>query len=254
MRLEGKVALITGAGSGIGAATARQMASEGASVALVGIPGDSVAEVARQIQSEGGRAVGVPTDVSSPPQVQAAVGDTVEEFGRLDILVPNAGIQRHDVDRDLHEMSDEAWDETQGVNLRGAYLTCKNGLAQMVKQGDGGVITIVDSITALNGRCPNPSYMTAKGGLLSLNQHIAAHYGKHGIRCNAICPGALERTPNWDIHPDPDGRRERLEKQIPLGRLATPEDIAPWIVFLSTAEAGYATGATFVVDGGVTIV
>ena len=123
----------------------------------------------------------------------------------------------------------------------------------MLRQGDGGSIVIVSSITALVGTSANVSYMTGKAGLLSLNRHIAVHYAKHGIRCNAVCPGALEQTPDWGDHPDQDGRRQAMEAAVPLGRLGTSEDIAPFIAMLASDDASYATGAHFVIDGGVTI-
>jgi NAD(P)-dependent dehydrogenase (short-subunit alcohol dehydrogenase family) len=253
MKLQDKVALITGSGSGIGAATARQMAAEGARVAVVGIPEDGVRAVAAELESAGHSALAVPTDVSDAKQVEAAIARTVERFGRLDILVPNAGIQLHGRDVNLHELPEEVWDRTHDVNYRGVYLTAKYGLAQFLRQGGGGVIVIVASVTALSGSSANPAYMSGKHGLIGLSRYIAVHYAKYGIRCNAVCPGALERTPNHDNHPDPAGRKARLEKAIPLGRLGTPEDIAPFITFLATPEAGYATGAYFVVDGGLTV-
>jgi NAD(P)-dependent dehydrogenase (short-subunit alcohol dehydrogenase family) len=253
MKLQNKVALITGAGSGIGAATAHLMAAAGAKIALAGIPAAGVEAVAQELQQAGYEALALPTDVAQGQQVEAAVAETVATFGRLDIVVPNAGIQLHDQDVNLHELPEVVWDKTHDVNYRGVYLTCKYGLAQFVKQGDGGVIVIVASITALNGRSGNPAYLAGKHGLLGLNRYIAVHYAKHGVRCNAVCPGALERTPNHNIHPDPDGREAKLRATIPLGRPGTPEDIAPFIAFLATSEAGYATGAYFVVDGGLTV-
>lgn len=253
MKLQNKVALITGAGSGIGAATARLMAAEGAKIAVTGIPAEGVIAVAAELEAEGYEAIAIPTDVSDAAQVEAAVAQTVTQFGRLDILVPNAGIQLHDRDVNLHELPEEIWDKTHDVNYRGVYLTAKYGLAQFVKQGDGGVVVIVASITALNGRSANPAYMTGKHGLLGLNRYIAVHYAKYGIRCNAICPGALERTPNHDIHPNAAGREAGITAATPLGRLGTPEDIAPFITFLATPDASFATGANFVVDGGLTI-
>lgn len=257
MKLKDKVALITGAGSGIGAATAHLMAAEGANIAVSGLPESSVQTVADELQSKNHRALPIGCDVADPRQVQAAVEHTVSHFGRLDILVANAGIQLHTQDRDLHQLPDEIWDRTHNVNYRGVYLTCKHGLAQFVKQyeadGTGGVIVIVASVTALNGRSVNPAYMAGKHGLLGLNRYIAVHYARYGVRCNAVCPGALERTPNHDIHPDPAGREAMLRQRIPLGRPGTPAEIAPFITFLATPDAGYATGAHFVVDGGLTI-
>lgn len=252
MKLQNRVALITGAGSGIGEATAWRMAAEGARIAVVGIPAEGVERVAGALNQAGHEALAIPTDVSQGKQVAAAVQRTVERFGRLDILVPNAGIQLHDQDRDIHTLPEEVWDRTHAVNYRGVYLTLKHGLAQMVAQGDGGVVVIVSSVTAFSGKSPNVAYLSGKHGLIGLNRYVAVHYAKYGIRCNAVCPGALERTPMHDIHPDPEGRRARMEAAIPLGRLGRPEDIAPFITFLCTDDASYATGAAYLVDGGLT--
>lgn len=250
MKLQGQVALITGAGSGIGAATARSMVVEGARVALAGIPAPAVAAVAAEL---GASALAVPLDVSKAAQVTAAVATTVSHFGRLDIVVASAGIQLHTQDVNLHTLPEDVWDQTHDVNYRGVFLTCKAALAQMMQQGEGGAIVIVSSVTALNGRSPNVAYLSGKHGLIGLARHIGVHYAQYGIRCNAVCPGALERTPNHDQHPDPTGRAASLPQRIPAGRLGRPEDIAPWITFLATPEAGYATGATFVIDGGLSV-
>ena len=251
MKLKDKVALITGTGSGIGAATARLMAAEGAKIAVTGIPAEGVEAVALELQDSGHEAIAIPTDVAVAEQIEAAIAQTVDEFGWLDILVPNAGIQLHTQDVNLHTLPEEIWDKTHDVNYRGVYLTCKYGLAQFVKQGDGGVIVMVVSVTAMSGRSGNVSYLSGKHGLIGLNRYIGVHYAQHGVRCNAVCPGALEKTPNHDIHPDSDGREERLTQAIPLGRLGTPEDIAPFITFLASPEASYATGAYFLIDGGL---
>jgi NAD(P)-dependent dehydrogenase (short-subunit alcohol dehydrogenase family) len=251
-KLQSKVALITGAGSGIGAATARLMAEAGAKVVACGIPAEGVRQVAEALTNAGYEAIALPTDVSDGAQVQAAVDETVKTFGRLDILVANAGIQLHNLDVNLHELPEEVWDRTHAVNYRGVYLTTKYGLAQMITQAEGGVVVIVASVTAFSGASPNVAYLSGKHGLLGLNRHIAVHYGKYGIRCNAVCPGALEQTPNFDDHPDPAGRAARLTARIPLGRLGRPDDIAPFITFLASPAAGYATGAYFLVDGGLT--
>ena len=253
MKLAGKVALITGAGSGIGAATARLMANEGASIAVCGIPACGVEAVTTELRNAGAQAIGIPTDVSDSQQVESAVDRAVAEFGSLDILVASAGIQLHTEDADPHTLPEDVWDRTHDVNYRGVYLTCKYGLAQMIRQDNGGAIVIVSSVTALSGKTPNVAYSSGKHGLIGLSRNIAVHYAKYGVRCNAVCPGALEQTPNWDMHPDPEGRAARLRQTIPLGRPGTPEDIAPFITFLATPDAGYANGATFVVDGGLAV-
>jgi NAD(P)-dependent dehydrogenase (short-subunit alcohol dehydrogenase family) len=253
MKLTGKVALITGAGSGIGAATARLMVGEGARVALVGIPAAGVQAVAAELNHAGENALALVTDVADSEQLAAAVAQTVSLWGRLDVVVASAGIQMHREDVNLHELPDAVWDHTHDVNYRGVYLTCKHALAQFVRQGDGGAIVIVASVTAMNGRSANPAYLSGKHGLIGLNRYIAVHYAKHGVRCNAVCPGALERTPNHDRHPNPENREAQLVQRIPLGRLGRPEDIAPMITFLCSGDAAYVTGAYFLVDGGLSI-
>ncbi|MEZ4732065.1 MAG: SDR family oxidoreductase [Caldilineaceae bacterium] len=253
MKLTGKVALITGAGGGIGAATARLMTAEGAKVACVGLPATGVQVVAQELAAAGHTALAISADVADTAQVAAAVAQTVAHFGRLDLVVANAGIQLHTQDVNLHELPEEVWDRTHDVNYRGVYLTCKHGLAQLVKQGEGGAVVIVASVTALNGRSVNPAYMSGKHGLIGLTRYIAVHYAKHGIRCNAVCPGALARTPNHDIHPNPSGREQMMSERAPLGRLGRPEEIAPMITFLCSNDASYATGAHFVIDGGLSV-
>ena len=214
IRLQDRVALITGACSGIGAAA-------GAKITVCAIPADGVNEVAACLRA----------DLADEKQVEAAV-------------------QLHDRDHTLHELDTEAWDLTHSINFRGTMLTCKYALQQMLPQQSGAIV-IISSVTAMGGGSPNVAYLTGKHALLGLNRHISKHYGRHGIRCNCICPGALEKTPNHDIHPDPEGRAQQLAESIPLGRPATPEDIAPWVTFLSSDEARYANGTHFLVDGGM---
>lgn len=252
--LKDKVILITGAGSGIGAASAQLVASLGAKVAICGIPSKGVENTAQSLLNQGHEAMGLTLDVTDEEQVKNAFARVVERWARVDVVVANAGIQRHQTDRDLYKMDLDEWETTQDVNSRGVVRTVKHGLAQMIQQETGGSIIIMSSITGLSGRTPNVSYMTAKTGLLGLNKHIAVHYAKHGIRCNAICPGALEQTPDWDDHPDPVGRKETMESAVPLGRLGRNEDIAPWVAFLSSDQTAYTSGAVMVVDGGMTVV
>ncbi len=251
--LAGKVAFITGAGSGIGAATARTMCEAGAKVMLAGIPGPDCVALAGELREAGFDAAGFECDVTDESGVQRAIDTTVQEFGHLDIVVANAGIQRHNTDRDLFEMSEDEWERTQNVNLRGVFRTCKHALAQMLRQDSGGAFVIVSSITALTGMSPNVSYSTTKAALLGFNRHLAVHYAARGVRSNAVCPGALVQTPDWDEHPDPQGRQAAMEAKIPLGRLGTAQDIAPTIAFLASDASAYTTGGVFVVDGGLTV-
>ena len=253
MRLDGKVALITGAGSGIGAASARRMAAEGAAVALVGRTPATIAAVAGEVEDAGGQALALPGDVAVPEEIETAVARTLERFGRLDIVVANAAIQLHQRDRPVHDLPPDAWDETHNVNLRGLYLTCRAGLRPMLVQGQGGSIILVSSVTALAGLAPqNPAYTATKGGVLALGRAMAVEYGSVGIRVNVVCPGALEAPPDVEQLADPAARERRLASQIPLGRLGAFDEIAPMIAFLASDDARYATGGVFVVDGGLT--
>jgi NAD(P)-dependent dehydrogenase (short-subunit alcohol dehydrogenase family) len=229
------------------------MAREGAAVAVVGRSQESLDRVADEIVEHGGRALALVADVSQATQIEDAVSRTVEELGRLDVVVANAAIQLHGRDLPLHELGEDAWEETIAVNQRGAFLTCRAGIRQFLQQGDGGAIVVVSSVTALVGvASQNPAYTASKGALVSFGRALAVQYAPQGIRCNVVCPGALEATPDFELIADPAARQRRLVPQIPLGRLGRFEEIAPLIVFLASAEASYATGGVFVVDGGLT--
>ena len=193
MRLQDRVALITCGGSGIGAAAARHMDAAGAKIAVCGIPTDGVNEVAASLRADGFEAIGVPTDVADEKQVEAAVEKTAAKFGRLDIAVASAAVQLHDRDHTLHELDTEAWDLTHSINFRSTMLTCKYALQQMLPQQSGAIV-IISSGTAM-GASPNVAYLTGK------------HYGRHGIRCNCICPGALEKPPTTTFTPIPKAAR-----------------------------------------------
>jgi NAD(P)-dependent dehydrogenase (short-subunit alcohol dehydrogenase family) len=252
-RLTGQVALITGGGSGIGAATARLMAAEGAAVAVVGRTPETLGTLAAEIAANGGRALAVPADVARADQVAAAFARTVETFGRIDAVVANAAIQLHGRDLPIHELAEDVWEQTQAVNQRGAFLTCRAGVRQFLDQGGGGALVIVSSVTALAGIAPqNPAYTASKGALLSLGRALAVQYAPQNIRCNVVCPGALAAPPDVELIPDPSARERRLVPQIPLGRLGRFDEIAPFIVLLASPDASYATGSVFVIDGGLT--
>jgi NAD(P)-dependent dehydrogenase (short-subunit alcohol dehydrogenase family) len=254
-RLASKVAVITGGGSGIGAASARRMAAEGASVVVLGRTKATLDEVASQIERAGGKALALRCDVAVPTEVEQAFAATVERFGRIDVVVANAAVQLHNADRPIHELPEEIWDQTNDINLRGAYLTLRAGVRQLLAQGEGGALIVVSSVTALAGLAPqNPAYTATKGGLLALGRALAVQHAKDGIRCNVVCPGALEAPPDVErLGTDgPAAREARMLPQIPMGRLGRFEEMAPLLAFLASDEASYCTGGVFVADGGLT--
>ena len=245
--------LITGGGSGIGAATARLLARRGARVAIMGRTSRTIEAVADEIVEANGIAIAIPGDVSVLEDVERAVRATVEQFGRLDAVVANAAIQLHKRDRPIHEAEVSAWDDTLHTNLRGTFLTCRTAIKQMLEKGDGGAVVVISSVTALVGiAAQNPAYTASKGGLLSFGRALAVQYGPDNIRVNVVCPGAMSEPPDVENLGDPAVRENRVVPQIPLGRLGRFDELAPMVAFLCGPESTYATGGVFTVDGGMT--
>ncbi len=250
--LHSKIALITGAGAGIGAGIAERLAETGASVVVFDIDAKAAAEMSRKIeQLGGGRSLAVTGDVSIEDDVKGAVEQTVATFGAVDILVNNAGI---DVSAKVPEMSAAQWERVLAVNLKGAFLFSKYAIPRM--RGRGGAIVNISSVHAFASYDAYAAYDASKAGLLAMTRTLALDHGAEGIRVNAICPGYIH-TPMTDIwlkeQPDPDATLREVLRFHPLGRIGTPRDVADAVLFLVSEAASFVTGATLVVDGGMTI-
>jgi NAD(P)-dependent dehydrogenase (short-subunit alcohol dehydrogenase family) len=243
-RLQGRVAVVTGVGSGLGRSIVAALAAEGA--AVVGCDVDHEAGAATMEAAAG---LYVPADVSRESDVAALVDAAVARHGVLDVMVCNAAIQ---IEKELLETTAEDLDRVLAVNLKGPFFGCKH--AVRVMRGRGGVIVNVASILALVGDGILAAYCTAKGGILGLTRATAVQYGRDGIRCNAICPGDID-TPIVQAYfatsDDPAAMRAAVEQEYPLARIAQPEEIARAVVFLASDESSFMTGQPLVVDGGL---
>jgi NAD(P)-dependent dehydrogenase (short-subunit alcohol dehydrogenase family) len=252
-RLDGRVALITGAASGMGATAAALFAREGARVAVADVS-EQGEDVAAAIRDEGGQAIFVRMDVADEAQVEAGVARVTSELGGLDVLYNNAGIGPPD-DKAIHELEPEVWDRVMGINVRGMYLCCRFGVAAMLEAPEPRHASIVNtaSIAGLvgNSTLPSTAYTVSKGAVMALTKQVAVSYAGAGIRCNAMCPGPIE-TPILEPFFAQEGVRERFEQRIPLGRLGRPEDVARLALFLASEESSFITGSLIVIDGGVT--
>ncbi len=250
--LTNKVALVTGAGSGIGKATAEHFAQQGAKVVVVDWNAQSGEDTAAAIVNAGGRAVFCHADVSIACQVEAAVQTAVEHFGRLDILVNNAAIH---IFAKLVETTEADWDRTHSVNLKGVFLGCKYAIPVLKKSGGGAVVNIA-SVLGIVADPDLAAYCAAKGGVISLTRVAAMTYGADGIRVNCICPGDVETPPVLDYFnrdPDPARLRNEIYSKYALGRIASPDEVARVAAFLASSQSSFMTGSAVVVDGGLTI-
>jgi NAD(P)-dependent dehydrogenase (short-subunit alcohol dehydrogenase family) len=245
-RLEGKIAMVTGAGSGIGCACALALAREGARVALVGRRKDRLEAVAREI---GTNALVVAADVSKKPDIDRMVEQTVSSFGGLNVLVNNAGVLHAGT---VEQVTEQQWDETFNVNVRGVWLLSRAVLPHLRKAGGGSIINIA-SVLGINGVRNRACYAPSKGAVVLLTKCMAIDQGHENIRVNAICPAFVETDLTAAVlrtAPDPEAmRRERISAH-PLGRLGQPDDIAGMAVYLASDESSWVTGAVFPVDGG----
>jgi NAD(P)-dependent dehydrogenase (short-subunit alcohol dehydrogenase family) len=248
-RLENKVAIVTGGNAGIGEAVAKRFAEEGAAVVVTGRRQQELDRVVGVIRHEKGKALAVAGSVTDEAHVQEVVRRTLDSFSRIDILVNNAGIG--DFGKRLHETDDTTWATVLDVNLTGVFRMTRAVLPQMLKQGRGSIINI-SSIASLVGLPTLSTYAASKGALDALTRALAVDYAKDGIRCNVVNPGLINTPMAAPLMADPD-KLEPILAQYAIRRPGTPEEVAHLVLYLASDEAAWVTGATFPIDGGMTI-
>jgi len=249
MRLQGKRALITGAGAGIGRESAQRFAREGAALALADLDLAAVEAVAAEIQAEGGTATGILADVSEEASVQAMVAAAEAALGGLDIAFNNAGIMLAE-DRGPEDTALEIWHKTLAVNLTGVFLCCRHEIPALRRAGGGAILNMSSLVAYMGAAEPQLAYTASKGGVLALTREIAVQYGRAGIRANALCPGPVGTTLTEALFDTPE-KLERRRVHMPMGRFARPEEVAEVALFLVSDAASYVTGAGWLVDGGI---
>jgi len=244
MRLDGKIALVTGASQGIGEAIARRFASEGAVALCAARSAEKLAALVGSIEAAGGKARAVALDVADPASVAAAIKGIADGEGRLDVLVNNAGITEDNL---ILRMTKESWDRVIATNLTGAFLLSQAAIKMMIRQRTGRIVNIT-SVVGLMGNAGQANYAAAKAALVGLTKSLAREVGSRQVTVNAIAPGFIATSMTEKMT---DSAKETLSSQIPLGRLGSPEDIAAAAVYLASEEAAYVTGHVLNVSGGL---
>jgi NAD(P)-dependent dehydrogenase (short-subunit alcohol dehydrogenase family) len=245
-RLEGKVAVITGAASGIGRETARRFAQEGASVCVVDLADEPGGETAKEIDG-----LYVHADVTDSDDVQRVYREAANGFGGIDVLFNNAGISPPDDDSIL-ETELDAWQRVQDVNLKSVYLCCKYGIPYLLERGGGSIINTASFVAVLGAATSQISYTASKGAVLALSRELGVQFARQGVRVNALCPGPVNTPLLQELFAkDPEKAARRLV-HLPMGRFAEAAEIASAALFLASDDASYVTASTFLVDGGLT--
>ena len=250
MRLENKVALITGGGSGIGYHTSLLFSQEGASVVVVDINDEGGNKTVQEIIANGGQATYVHADVSKADDCQNMIQVAEDTYGKLNILFNNAGISHAD-DDDAINTSEDVWDLTMRINVKGVFLGCKYGIPALQRAGGGSIINTASFVAVVGAATPQLAYTASKGAVLSMTRELAVIHAQQNIRVNALCPGPL-RTELLMKYLNTDEKKRRRLVHVPMGRFGEAEEIAKATLFLASDESSFITGSTFLVDGGIT--
>ncbi len=249
MRLANKVAIITGSAGGMGKAAAELFAREGANIVVTDIAAAEGEETARSIRDAGGRAIFIKANAANEDDVRHMVDAAIAAFGHVDVLYNNAGIMPVE-DGSVTDITAATWDRVIDVNLKSAFLCSKYVIPHMVKQGKGSIINVASFVAFMGCTVPQDAYTASKGGMLALTKSFAVQYGRHGIRCNAICPGPIETPMLRVLWTSEEARNLRLNR-IPLGRFGEAKDIVYMALYLASDESSWTTGAWLMVDGGI---